>query len=108
MFEKGRDQSNQGEIYQAHVTWEHIWKEGDTDVRKNIKGFIQLTSGLLNNSYGKKQAAEYLLLKAIENIKYEDNFSGKLDLGSIIEQINQYTAEMQQGIRYSKSAFVSL
>ena len=29
MFEKGRDQFNQEEIYQAHVTWEHIWKEGD-------------------------------------------------------------------------------
>ena len=83
-------------------------KRGDADVPKNIKGFIQLTGGLLNNSYGKKQAAEYLLLKAIENIKHEDNLSGKLDLGSIIEQINQYTAEMQKGIRYSKSAFVSL
>ena len=98
MFEKGRDLFNQGEIYQAHVTWEHIWKGGDADVRKNIKGFIQLTGGLLNNSYGKKQATEYLLLKAMENIKHTDKLSENLDLESIIKQINQYTTEMRQGV----------
>ncbi|HJM47640.1 MAG: DUF309 domain-containing protein [Candidatus Marinimicrobia bacterium] len=108
MFEKGRDLFNQGEIYQAHVTWEHIWKGGDADVRKNIKGFIQLTGGLLNNSYGKKQATEYLLLKAMENIKHTDKLSENLDLESIIKQINQYTTEMRQGVRYRKSVPISL
>ena len=108
MFEKGRDLFNQGEIYQAHVTWEHIWKDGDEEVRGNIKGFIQLTGGLLNNSYGKKRAAEYLLIKAIKNIKHADNLSGKLDFDSIIEQINQYITKMQQGINCRQGISISL
>lgn len=42
MFEKGREQSNQGEIYQAHVTWEHIWKEGGCRCPEKYQGLYSV------------------------------------------------------------------
>ena len=55
---------NNGKVYEAPATWEHIWKEGDEEIRENIKGFIQLSAGVLKYSQGKYKTAEYLFIKA--------------------------------------------
>ena len=45
LFNEGKDLFNEGELYEAHLKWEHIWKYGDNDSRKDIKGFIQMSGG---------------------------------------------------------------
>ncbi len=42
LFNEGKLLFKSAEFYDAHIFWEHIWKEGDAEIRKNIKGFIQL------------------------------------------------------------------
>ena len=37
LFEEKRMLCNDGKVYEAHTTWEHIWKEGDEEIREKIK-----------------------------------------------------------------------
>ena len=34
LFNEGKDLFNEGELYEAHLKWEHIWKYGDNDSKK--------------------------------------------------------------------------
>ena len=70
--------------------WEKIWKHGDKESRKQIKGFIQLSGAIINNQYGKKHAVEYLLTKAIQNLLSLKE-SG-ININNLIDQINNYLA----------------
>ena len=50
LFNQGRKLYNEGNIYEAHIIWEKIWKHGDKESRKQIKGFIQLSGAIINNT----------------------------------------------------------
>lgn len=108
LFREGQSLFNKGKIRQTYLIWEKIWKCGDEEARKNIKGFIQLSGGLLNNSYGKQQAAEYLMIKAKENIKGAGRVAGGLDMASVIKQIDDFITLNHQGINCSQSVNISL
>jgi len=101
-FIEGKILFNKGEIYNAHIAWEKIWKNGDADVRKNIKGFIQLTGALLNNSYGKKRSADYLLKKSIKCLKDADRLPQDVDISLIINQIENFILIIKDGISCGK------
>ena len=60
---------NSGEINEAHITWENIWKNGKEKDRKFIKGFIQLSGATINEKLNKQEAALYLYKKSIYNLK---------------------------------------
>ncbi len=60
---------NSNEINKAHITWETIWKNGKTKDRKIIKGFIQLSGAIINETRDKEIAAQYLYKKSISNLK---------------------------------------
>ena len=66
LFNEGKLLSNDGEFYEAHIVWEYIWKEGDQEIRNNIKGLILLSAGVLKYRQGNYKAAEYLLEKALK------------------------------------------
>ena len=108
LFNEGKDLFNKGELYEAHLKWEHIWKYGDNDSRKDIKGFIQMSGGLLKQSFGKQKAAEYLMEKAKNNIMKSQIFSNEVNIGSIIKQINQFIVFTQDGACCGPSVTISI
>ena len=108
LFNEGKISFNKGKIHDAHITWEKIWKYGDKDTRKIIKGFIQLSGGLLNNSFGKRRAAIYLLEKARKNIMDADKILISLDLLSISKQIEELIIIIQDDVFCGESVNVIL
>mgnify|MGYP001182563345 CR=1 FL=1 len=91
IFQTGKNLFNEGKIHDAHLIWEKIWKDGDENSRKKIKGFIQLSGALLNNEYGKRHAAEYLLKKANENISQLNDEEFSIDIKNVVMQIRKYS-----------------
>ena len=90
LFDEGKHLFNKGDIHEAHIIWEKIWKYGDGNMRKNIKGFIQLSGSLVNKSYGKQRAAEYLMEKAKSNILESEMLSNKVSIRNIVKQIDKF------------------
>ena len=103
LFKEGKTLFNNGNIHEAHLTWEKIWKNGDNKERKNVKGFIQLSGALLNYSLGKNQSGEYLLLKAKNNIQKAKCLTLNVDSQSVIDQIDKYLTAIQQSVFCPKS-----
>ena len=108
LFNEGKDLFNKGELYEAHLKWEHIWKYGDNDSRKNIKGFIQMSGGLLKQSFGKQRAAEYLMEKAKNNIMKSQMFSNEVNIRNIVKQINECIVLTQDGVCCVSSVTISI
>jgi len=86
IFKFGIDYFNSSNFQLAHITWEGIWKHGTQEDRNKIKGFIQLTGAIINNTRGKNQAAKYLTEKAINNIS-KNNFKRVLNQEKLINDI---------------------
>jgi len=108
LFNEGKDLFNEGELYEAHLKWEHIWKYGDNDSRKDIKGFIQMSGGLLKQSFGKQKAAEYLMEKAKNNIMESEMFSNKVNVRNIVQQINEFIVFTHDGVCCGHSVTITI
>tara|TARA_B100000959_G_C14944203_1_gene609158 strand:+ start:320 stop:676 length:357 start_codon:yes stop_codon:yes gene_type:complete len=106
LFNQGRKLYNEGNIYEAHIIWEKIWKHGDKESRKQIKGFIQLSGAIINNQYGKKHAVEYLLTKAIQNLLSLKE-SG-ININNLIDQINNYLALIHNDVCCSENIKIKI
>ena len=81
---------NNGEFYDTHIVWEHIWKEGDAEIRKNIKGFIQLSAGVLKYHQGNNKAAKYLLEKTRNNVVNADKLADRVAFNSVVDIIKVF------------------
>ena len=108
LFNEGKDLFNEGALYEAHLKWEHIWKYGDNDSRKNIKGFIQMSGGLLKQSFGKQRAAEYLMEKAKNNIMKSQMFSNEVNIRNIVQQINEFIVFTHDGVCCGHSVTITI
>ncbi len=67
-FIVGVELLNKGEILAGHAKWENLWKVGDKQIRKWIKGWIQFSGSILNVLAGKNEGAIYLAGKSINNL----------------------------------------
>ncbi len=105
LFNKGWSLFETGDYYQAHVTWEHIWKTGGEDVRKNIKGFIQLSGGVIKSSHGHIQAAEYLFSRAQDNLKNSRGLSSVKLTDLLVKKIQKVLENRSQISAVSKTAY---
>ncbi|MBC8197252.1 MAG: DUF309 domain-containing protein [Candidatus Marinimicrobia bacterium] len=88
VFKAGRILFNNGKMYESYEKWEIIWKYGDLSLRKDIKGYLQLSGGLWNKIIGNTSSVNYLLKKASENIKKGTLFIEDLNKSKIIDFIN--------------------
>ena len=47
-FISGVELFNKGETLAGHAKWESLWKVGDLEIRKWIKGWLQFSGSILN------------------------------------------------------------
>ena len=105
LFNEGWSFFEAGDYYQAHEAWEHIWKTGGEDVRKNIEGFIQLSGGEIKSSHGHIQAAEYLFHRAYENLKLSSGLSSGKLTNLLVKKIHKVLKNRSQISAVSKTAY---
>ena len=95
LFEKGLLFFNSGSYYQAHETWEDLWRVTDAPVRVFYQGLIQAAVGLYHLQRGNETGARGQIAKSIGHLTgFRDN-PHSVDTLSLIEQLQEIGTDMQ-------------
>ncbi|MFQ6616505.1 MAG: DUF309 domain-containing protein [Fidelibacterota bacterium] len=92
-FREGIDLLNRGKYWEAHESWEDVWKtmtdRPEDDGEIILRGLIQFTAGLHGLSVGKRQGGTSNLQKAREKLElFPGRFLG-VDLNDIVSFIRK-------------------
>jgi predicted metal-dependent hydrolase len=68
-LDQGIEEFNRGEYFEAHDTWEEVWRETRGEERLFYQGLIQAAVGLYHLSCGNITGATSQLLKAIAKLE---------------------------------------
>lgn len=79
LFEKGLNEYEKGDYFEAHEAWEDLWSDYNFPDRKFIQGLIQLSVSFVHLSNGNMIGARNLLKKCQQKF---------LDYKGIHRQIN--------------------
>ena len=97
LFQRGLDEYDKGEYFEAHEAWEDLWSDYNFPDRKFVQGLIQLSVSFVHLGNGNLTGAKNLLKKCQQ--KFED-YSGMhrdinlSDLKSSIEAVEIVYSEL--------------
>jgi uncharacterized protein len=69
LFDRGIAEYNRGEYFEAHDTWEELWRETRGDERLFYQALIQAAVGLYHLSRGNLPGAKSQLKKAVAKLE---------------------------------------
>lgn len=76
-YRRGIQLFNQRHFYDAHETWEDVWRESEGPEKKFLQGLIQAAVALHHHSTGNVVGACSLLERARKNlVAYPEDFGG--------------------------------
>ena len=73
LFEKGLNEYEKGDYFEAHEAWEDLWSDFNFPDRKFIQGLIQLSVSFVHLNNGNMIGARNLLKKCQQKFS---NYSG--------------------------------
>ena len=97
LFQKGLDEYDKGDYFEAHEAWEDLWSDYNFPDRKFVQGLIQLSVSFVHLGNGNLTGAKNLLKKCQQ--KFED-YNGMhrdinlSDLKSSIEAVEIVYSEL--------------
>ena len=97
LFQKGLDEYDKGDYFEAHEAWEDLWSDYNFPDRKFVQGLIQLSVSFVHLGNGNLTGAKNLLKKCQQKfddyngIHREINLS---DLKSSIEAVEIVYSEL--------------
>jgi len=92
LFEKGLLFFNSGSYYEAHESWEDLWKVTEGPVRVFYQGLIQAAVGLHHLCRGNEVGARGQIAKSISHLtKFQENphFVDTLDLIQQLREVDK-------------------
>ena len=97
LFQRGLDEYDKGDYFEAHEAWEDLWSDYNFLDRKFIQGLIQLSVSFVHLGNGNLTGAKNLLKKCQQKF---DDYNGihrdinLLDLKSSIEAVEIVYSEL--------------
>ena len=73
LFQKGLDEYDKGDYFEAHEAWEDLWSDYNFPDRKFVQGLIQLSVSFVHLGNGNLTGAKNLLKKCQQKF---DDYSG--------------------------------
>jgi hypothetical protein len=90
LLEDGLNLFNKGQFYDAHETWEDLWRlTVEPATKVCYQGLIQAAVGLHHLERGNRIGAESQLRKSIRNLQNGDNSATNLDIDGLIFQLKK-------------------
>ena len=83
LFQRGLDEYDKGEYFEAHEAWEDLWSDYNFPDRKFVQGLIQLSVSFVHLRNSNLRGAKSLMRKCI--LKF-NNYSG-IHRGIILEDL---------------------
>ena len=97
LFQKGLDEYDKGDYFEAHEAWEDLWSDYNFPDRKFVQGLIQLSVSFVHLGNGNLTGAKNLLKKCQQKF---DDYNGMhreinlSDLKSSIEAVEIVYSEL--------------
>ena len=97
LFQKGLDEYDKGDYFEAHEAWEDLWSDYNFPDRKFVQGLIQLSVSFVHLGNGNLTGAKNLLKKCQQKF---DDYNGihrninLSDLKSSIEAVEIVYSEL--------------
>jgi predicted metal-dependent hydrolase len=95
-FRLGVRLHNEGEFYEAHEAWEHVWRdEEDESHRRFVQGLIQITAGFHKAITERMpSSARRLMDRGLEKIDPFDAVHLGVELGAFRDAVRRWLASL--------------
>jgi hypothetical protein len=94
-FAEGIRLFNAGYYWEAHETWEDIWRAAEGDAKTFVQAFVQAAAGFSFVKLAKAASAIYLFEKALEKFQQFEGVECPLGLGSLIASVRDALARVR-------------
>lgn len=95
LFEQGLIFFNSGKFYEAHESWEDLWRITSGPERRFYQGLIQAAVGLHHLSRNNTLGARGQLTKALSHLSNFSNAITPIDTANLIVQLREILEEMR-------------
>jgi hypothetical protein len=97
LFQKGVDQFNAGEYFEAHESWEVIWLTAPEPDKTFLQGITQVSAAFFHFSRGNRRGMESLLRKGLQKLeRFPDDFRG-LQLERLRKELRKWRRAVEKG-----------
>jgi len=96
-FQRGLEQFNSGQFFEAHETWEEIWLAAQEPERTFLQGIIQVSAALHHFTRGNRAGAQSLLEAGLNKLdRFPATFRG-IQLDELRAAGKRWVAELAAG-----------
>lgn len=96
---KGVSEFNQGLYFEAHESWEEVWREENGEEKLFYQGLIQIAAGYLKWEQGVLRGSVKLWHSGLEKLAgYPPSYLG-VDLGSFLREVNDNLKVVEAALR---------
>jgi len=96
-FQKGVDQFNGGQFFEAHETWEEIWLAAAEPERAFLQGIIQIAAAFHHFTRGNRAGAQSLLQAGREKLAGFPETHGEVELERLRADARRWIAALGAG-----------
>ena len=98
LFQKGLDEYEKGDYFEAHEAWEDLWSDYNLPDRKFVQGLIQLAVSFVHLGNGNMTGARNLLRKCQNKFTDYKGIKRNINVGelkSVIEAVDIMFQDME-------------
>ena len=97
LFDRAVALFNRGSFFDAHETWEDVWRESSPPNKKFLQGLIQVAVAFHHHSKGNIAGARSLLARACKNLdRCPDGFGG-IQVSALLESLAHWQSALAEG-----------
>jgi predicted metal-dependent hydrolase len=91
------DYFNRGEFFEAHETWEDIWRLAAGPEKRFLQGLIQIAVALHHHSTGNLRGAQSLLKRGCKNLDGCPEVFGGVCVIPLLHSVTQWQLALAEG-----------
>lgn len=96
LFLEGIRLFNDRKFWEAHETFEDVWRAQKGDAKKLVQGFVQAAAALSYIAKRRYESILYLLDKSVEKLSAMKDFLPGLEISSLIDSLRRIKEEVRQ------------
>jgi uncharacterized protein len=89
LLEDGIRQFNEGHWYEAHETWEDLWRETPGEARLFYQGLVQAAVGLCHLAGGNTRGGRRVLERGMKNLQAFPAAYAGIDNRRLIDELSE-------------------
>ncbi len=97
LYLRAVDYFNGGEFFEAHETWEDLWRAGAGPEKRFLQGLIQIAVALHHHSTGNLRGALSLLVRGRKNLQGCPDVFGGVYLTPMLESTARWEKALSEG-----------